>query len=89
MRIIIELEGITPNVQTTVSPSSTSPEVPGVSQQASQQTSVENATNAGQAPARIGEGLTADVNLNSPATAPMIAQPGDHSAGAAPDISRG
>jgi hypothetical protein len=83
MRIIIELDGITPNVKTTVSPSSDSPEVPGAPQ-----TSVENATNAGQAPARGGEGLTADVNLNSPGNAPLIAQPGDSSAGAAPDIFR-
>lgn len=82
MRIIIEVEGASQLPQIAVAQPSVSTNFPGVTQP-----SAGDATNAGGAPAIGGDLITTGANLNAAVAAPIVAQPGDISAGAAPNIS--
>lgn len=80
MRIVIEIEGELQQPQVTVTPASGTQQPPGAAQPPAG-----DVTNAGPAPTGVGQATEGAVNQD--VTAPIVAQPDGHSAGAAPNVS--
>ena len=82
MRIIIEVEGTPQQQQVNVTPPSASQQIPGAAQP-----SIGGAIDAGPAPTSPGAITMTGVNVRADGTAPIVAEPGENSAGVAPNLS--